>query len=83
MPVFHTKTIESILEPVAQQVIKSLSKSLSANCHLGVSLERKITIKELYIAFFLYSTNFVEYLSSICIHSINKYEDITLCSCDR
>jgi len=24
MPVFHTKTIESILEPVAQQVIKML-----------------------------------------------------------
>ena len=27
MPVFHTKTIESILDPVAQQVIASISKS--------------------------------------------------------
>lgn len=40
MPVFHTKTIESILEPVAQQVIKVWGDSFFLTVETVIELSR-------------------------------------------
>jgi len=44
MPVFHTKTIESILEPVAQQVIKMLEDLLSLKLSPSYLFHREIRL---------------------------------------
>lgn len=91
MPVFHTKTIESILEPVAQQVIKVSGLFPRISCLQTVSkyifespdFSSKNFEEKEYIPFLnLILENFIKkklyiYIRDICIScQINKFLSI-------